>query len=57
MQDGSQKYHISKDKDKMKAHAHLKKEGYTKPFTVPPDPKGKMKEKGRNAHIVTKDSI
>ena len=31
--DGSHKYHKSKYKDKRKAHAHPKKEGYTKPFT------------------------
>jgi hypothetical protein len=33
VQDGRQKYHKSKDNDKQKSHAHLKKEGYTKPFT------------------------
>jgi hypothetical protein len=52
--DGSQKYHKSKYKDKWKAHAHLKKEGYTNPFT---DASGSKGEKERNAHIVTKDSI
>jgi hypothetical protein len=31
--DGSHKYQKSKDKYKLKAHAHLKKEGYPKPFT------------------------
>ena len=52
--DGSHKYHKSKDKDKWKAHAHLNKEGYTKPFT---DASGSKGEKGRNARTVTKDSI
>ena len=52
--DGSHKYQKSKDKDKWKAHAHLKKEGYTKPFTDASRSKG---EKGRNARTVTKDSI
>jgi hypothetical protein len=33
MQDGSHQYKKSKDKYKRKAHAHTKKEGYTKPFT------------------------
>jgi hypothetical protein len=54
MHDGSQKYQKPKDKDKWKAHAHLKKEGYTKPFTDASRSKG---ENGRNACIVTKDSI
>jgi hypothetical protein len=54
VQDGNHKYQKSKDKDKRKAHAHPKKEGYTKPFT---DASGSKGEKGRNAHIVTKDSI
>jgi hypothetical protein len=31
--DGSHKYHKSKYKYKWKYHAHMKKEGYTKPFT------------------------
>ena len=30
---GSHIYHKSKDKYKRKSHAHMKKEGYTKPFT------------------------
>jgi hypothetical protein len=42
--DGSHKYHKSKYKDKWKSHAHLKKEGYTKPFT---DASGSKGEKGR----------
>jgi hypothetical protein len=42
--DGSHKYQKSKDKDKQKSHAHLKKEGYTKPFT---DASGSKGEKGR----------
>jgi hypothetical protein len=42
--DGSHKYHKSKDKDKRKSHAHLKKEGCTKPFT---DASGSKGEKGR----------
>jgi hypothetical protein len=33
MQDGNHQYKKSKDKYKRKAHAHPKKEGYTKPFT------------------------
>jgi len=41
---GSQKYQKSKDKDKLKAHAHPKKEGYTKLFT---DASGSKGEKGR----------
>jgi hypothetical protein len=42
--DGSQKYQKSKDKYKHKSHAHMKKEGYTKPFT---DAFGSKGEKGR----------
>jgi hypothetical protein len=52
--DDSHKYHKSKDKYKQKAHAHPKKEGYTKPFTDASRYKG---EKGRNARNVTKESI
>jgi hypothetical protein len=52
--DGSYKYQKYKDKEKRKAHAHPKKEGYTKPFT---DASGSKGEKGRNARTVTKDSI
>jgi hypothetical protein len=52
--DGSHKYQKSKDKYKRKYHAHMKKEGYTKPFT---DASGSKGEKERNAHTVTKDSI
>jgi hypothetical protein len=44
MQDGRHKYHKSKDKYQRKAHAHLKKEGHTKPFTDASRSKG---EKGR----------
>ena len=54
VQDGSHKYQKYKDKDKWKARAHPKKEGYTKPFTNASGSKG---EKGRNARNVTKDSI
>jgi hypothetical protein len=46
MHDGSQKYHKSKDKDKWKAHAHPKKEGYTKPFTDASRSKGEKGRKG-----------
>jgi hypothetical protein len=42
--DGIHKYHKSKDKYKQKYHAHLKKEGYTKPFI---DASGSKGEKGR----------
>jgi hypothetical protein len=42
--DGSHKYKKSKNKDKQKSHAPLKKEGYTKPFT---DAFGSKGEKGR----------
>jgi hypothetical protein len=42
--DGSQKYHKYKYKDKRKYHAHMKKEGYTKPFIDASRSKG---EKGR----------
>jgi hypothetical protein len=41
--DGSHKYQKSKDKYKWKSHAHMKKEGYTKPFT---DASGSKGEKG-----------
>ena len=44
VQDGSHKDHKSKSKYKWKAHAHPKKEGYTKPFTDAFRSKG---EKGR----------
>jgi hypothetical protein len=44
MNDGSQKYQKYKYKDKQKSHAHMKKEGYTKPFT---DASGSKGEKGR----------
>jgi hypothetical protein len=55
--DGSHKYQKYKYKDKQKAHAHPKKEGTKNPSLMPPDPKGKMEEKGINACTVTKDSI
>ena len=42
--DGNQKYHKYEDKDKWKAHAHLKKEGCTKSFI---DASGSKGEKGR----------
>jgi hypothetical protein len=48
--DGSHKYQKSKDKDKHKSHAHLKKEGYTKPFTDASRSKG---EKGRKGEKCT----
>jgi hypothetical protein len=48
--DGNQKYHKSKDKDKWTAHAHPKKEGYTKPFT---DASGSKGEKGRKGEKCT----
>jgi hypothetical protein len=50
MHDGSQKYMKSKDKDKQKSHAHLKKEGYTKPFI---DASGSKGEKGRKGEKCT----
>jgi hypothetical protein len=46
MHDGSQKYHKSKDKDKKKSHAHLKREGYTKSFTDDSGYKGGKRRKG-----------
>jgi hypothetical protein len=42
--DGSQKYQKYKYKYKWKSHAHLKKEGYTKPFI---DASGSKRKKGR----------
>jgi hypothetical protein len=42
--DGSHKYKKYKDKYKRKYHAHMNKEGYTKPFT---DASGSKGEKGR----------
>jgi hypothetical protein len=50
MHDGSHKYHKSKDKYNQKAHAHTKKEGYTKPFTDASRSKG---EKGRKGEKCT----
>jgi hypothetical protein len=44
--DGSQKYYKSKYKDKQKDRAHLKKEGYTKPFTDAFGSKGEKVRKG-----------
>jgi hypothetical protein len=35
----------------------LKRKGTQNPSPMPPDPKGKREEKGRNVRIVTKDSI
>jgi hypothetical protein len=46
VQDFSHKYQKSKYKDKRKAHAHLKKEGYTKPFTDASRSKGEKGRKG-----------
>jgi hypothetical protein len=41
VQDGSgHQYHKSKDKDKRKSHANLKKEGYSKPFNNASGSKG-----------------
>jgi hypothetical protein len=48
--DDSQKYQKYKDKYKWKAHAHLKNEGYTKPFT---DAFGSKGEKGRKGEKCT----
>jgi hypothetical protein len=48
--DGSHKYQKSKDKDKCKSHAHLKKKGYTKPFN---DASGSKGEKGRKGEKCT----
>jgi hypothetical protein len=50
MHDGSHKYQKSKYKYKWKSHAHLKKEGYTKPFT---DASGSKGEKGRKGEKCT----
>jgi hypothetical protein len=50
MQDGSHKYQKYKYKDKRKAHAHMKKEGYKKPFT---DASGSKGEKGRKGEKCT----
>jgi hypothetical protein len=47
---GIHKYHKSKYKYKRKAHVHLKKEGYTKPFT---DAFGSKGEKGRKGEKCT----
>jgi hypothetical protein len=48
--DGSHKYQKSKSKYNKKAHAHTKKEGYTKPFTEASRSKG---EKGRKGEKCT----
>jgi hypothetical protein len=50
MKYGIHKYQKYKDKDKRKSHAHLKKEGYTKPFT---DASGSKGEKGRKGEKCT----
>jgi hypothetical protein len=44
--DGRKKYHKYKDKDKKKSHAHIKKEGYTRPFTDASRSKEKKERKG-----------
>ena len=44
--DGSHKYQKSKDKYKHKAHAHLNKGGYTKPFIDASRSKGEKGRKG-----------
>jgi hypothetical protein len=46
VQEVSQKYKNYKYKDKWKYHAHLKKEGYTKPFTNASGSKGEKGRKG-----------
>jgi hypothetical protein len=46
VQDGSHQYQKSKDKDKRKAHANMKKEGYSKPFTDASRSKGVKGRKG-----------
>jgi hypothetical protein len=43
---GRHKYHKSKYKDKLKSHAHPKKEGYTKPFIDAFESKGEKGIKG-----------
>ena len=48
--DGSRKYQKSKDKDKRKAHANLKKEGYSEPFN---DASGSKGGKGRKGEECT----
>jgi hypothetical protein len=52
--DGSHKYHKSKDKDKQKSHAHMKKEGYTKPFTNASGSKGEKGRKGEKCTYIHK---
>jgi hypothetical protein len=46
MKDGSHKYQKSKYQYKGKAHANLKKEGYSKPFTDASRSKGGKGRKG-----------
>jgi hypothetical protein len=46
VQDGSHQYQKYKDKYKRKAHAHPKKEGYSKPFTDASRSKGGKERKG-----------
>jgi hypothetical protein len=46
----SHKYNKSKNKYKWKSHAHMKKEGYTKPFT---DASRSKREKGRKGEKCT----
>jgi hypothetical protein len=50
VKDRSQKYQKYKDTNKWKSHAHLKKEGYTKPFT---DAFGSKGENGRKGEKCT----
>jgi hypothetical protein len=58
VKDGSRnQYKKSKDKDKRKEHENHNKEGYSKPSTMPPDPKVEREEKGKNALTAIKDSI
>jgi hypothetical protein len=47
--DGNYKHHKYKDKYKWKSHAHLKKEGYTKPFTNASGSKGEKGRKGEKS--------
>ena len=46
VQDGIHQYHKYKDKYKIKSHANMKKEGYSKPFTDASESKGGKERKG-----------
>jgi hypothetical protein len=55
VQDGSgNQYYKSKDKDKRKAHANPKKEGYSKPFNDASRSKGKKGRKGEKCTYLHK---